>query len=122
MNYKTRSKINYSKNKSKKNLTNFLIIIIGGFIYTLILPLVNTMFLIILQTAIPIDKQGRVMSFVMVMVTLVTPLGMIISGPLVEILGIGNLFILSITMEIIFLSIIWFFTKLRKTDFKTNNE
>ncbi|MBY9015094.1 MAG: MFS transporter, partial [Candidatus Lokiarchaeota archaeon] len=54
---------------------NFTIISIGGFIFAFIVPFVNTMFLTTLQTVIPPDKQGRVMSNVITIVTLVSPLG-----------------------------------------------
>jgi len=96
---------------------NFLVISIGGFIFAFIVPFVNTMFLTILQTVIPPDKQGRVMSNVITIVTLVSPLAMIISGPLAELMGITTLFMVSSSLNIIFIVIIWIFSNIRNTDY-----
>ena len=96
---------------------NFLVISIGGFIFAFIVPFVNTMFLTILQTVIPPDKQGRVMSNVITIVTLVSPVAMIISGPLAELMGITTLFMLSSFLNIIFIVIVWIFSNIRNTDY-----
>ena len=96
---------------------NFLVISIGGFIFAFIVPFVNTMFLTILQTVIPPDKQGRVMSNVITIVTLVSPLGMIISGPLAELMGITTLFMLSSFLNIIFIVIVWMFSNIRNSNY-----
>ena len=96
---------------------NFILISIGGFIFAFIVPFVNTMFLTILQTVIPPDKQGRVMSNVITIVTLVSPLAMIISGPLAELMGITTLFMVSSFLNIIFIVIVWIFSNIRNTDY-----
>ena len=96
---------------------NFTIICIGGFIFAFIVPFVNTMFLTILQTVIPPDKQGRVMSNVITIVTLVSPLGMIISGPIAQVIGIEVLFISSSLLNIIFIVIVWMFSNIRNTNY-----
>ena len=96
---------------------NFIVISIGGFIFAFIVPFVNTMFLTILQTVIPPDKQGRVMSNVITIVTLVSPLAMIISGPLAELMGITTLFMLSSFLNIIFITIVWLFSNVRNTNY-----
>jgi len=97
---------------------NFLMISIGGFIFAFIVPFVNTMFLTILQTVIPPDKQGRVMSNVITIVTLVSPLAMIISGPLAELIGITTLFIISPLLNILFIAIVWLFSNARNTNYE----
>jgi DHA3 family macrolide efflux protein-like MFS transporter len=96
---------------------NYFVIALGGFIFAFIVPFVNTMFLTILQTVIPPDKQGRVMSNVITIVTLVSPIGMIISGPLAELITIEILFISSALLNIIFLVIVWIFSNIRNTDY-----
>jgi len=96
---------------------HFTIISIGGFIFAFIVPFVNTMFLTILQTVIPPDKQGRVMSNVITIVTLVSPLGMIISGPIAQVIGIEVLFITSSLLNIIFIVIVWMFSNIRNTNY-----
>ena len=75
------------------------------------------MFLTILQTVIPPDKQGRVMSNVITIVTLVSPLGMIISGPLAELMGIRTLFMVSSLLNIIFIVIVWMFSNVRNSNY-----
>jgi DHA3 family macrolide efflux protein-like MFS transporter len=95
----------------------FFIIAVGGFIFAFIVPFVNTMFLTILQTVIPPDKQGRVMSNVLTIVTLVSPIGMVISGPIAEIISIRILFITSSLLNIVFLVIVWIFSNIRNTDY-----
>ncbi len=96
---------------------NFFIIALGGFIFAFIVPFVNTMFLTILQTVIPPDKQGRVMSNVITIVTLVSPIGMIISGPIAELITIQALFISSASLNIVFLIFVWIFSNIRNTDY-----
>ena len=68
----------------------------------------------IFQTVIPPDKQGRVLAISITIATAVAPIGMLISGPLAEILGIVFLFILSSILGIITIIIVWFFTNIRK--------
>ena len=96
---------------------NFIVISIGGFIFAFIVPFVNTMFLTILQTVISPDKQGRVMSNVITIVTLVSPLAMIISGPLAELMGIKTLFMVSSFLNIIFIAFVWLFSNIRNTNY-----
>ncbi|MBY8980500.1 MAG: MFS transporter [Candidatus Lokiarchaeota archaeon] len=96
---------------------NFIVISIGGFIFAFIVPFVNTMFLTILQTVIPPEKQGRVMSNVITIVTLVSPLAMIISGPLAELMGITTLFMLSSFLNILFIAFVWLFSNVRNTNY-----
>ncbi len=97
---------------------NFIVISIGGFIFAFIVPFVNTMFLTTLQSVIPPEKQGRVMSNVITIVTLVSPLAMIISGPLAELMGITTLFMLSSFLNILFIAIVWLFSNVKNTNYE----
>ncbi len=96
---------------------NFLMISIGGFMFAFIVPFVNTMFLTILQTVIPPDKQGRVMSNVITIVTLVSPIAMLISGPIAELIGITTLFIICAVLNFIFVIFVWIFSNIRNNDY-----
>ncbi len=96
---------------------NFLMISIGGFLFAFIVPFVNTMFLTILQTVIPPDKQGRVMSNVITIVTLVSPIAMLISGPIAELIGITTLFIICAVLNFTFIIFIWIFSNVRNNDY-----
>ena len=57
------------------------------------------------------------MSNVITIVTLVSPLAMIISGPLAEVIGITTLFMLSSSLNILFIAIVWLFSNVKNTDY-----
>jgi len=92
---------------------NFLMISIGALIHASMIPIANTMFLTILQTSVPAKTQGRVFSIVASIAAAVTPLGMLISGPLAEIFGIRLLFIMSLCFQLVTLILTWFLTSLK---------
>jgi len=94
----------------------FIIMMIGGFIYGIFLPIVNTMFLTIIQIKIPADKQGRVISMVIVIASGITPISVIIAGPLSKIIGISTLWFLYAILGIIICLIMWFSTDLKTID------
>jgi DHA3 family macrolide efflux protein-like MFS transporter len=95
----------------------YIIIGIGGFIFAFIVPFVNTMFLTILQSTIPPEKQGRVMSIVITIATAVSPIAMIISGPLAVIMGIVPLFVSAAIIDMIIVLLIWIFSNVTKIDY-----
>ena len=75
------------------------------------------MFLTILQSTIPPEKQGRVMSIVITIATAVSPIAMIISGPLAEIMGIVPLFVSAAAIDMIIVILIWVFSNVAKIDY-----
>ncbi|MFX1329375.1 MAG: MFS transporter [Promethearchaeota archaeon] len=91
----------------------FLLMGIGTLIHGVLIPIVNTMFLTILQTRVPPKSQGRVFSIVVSIAAAVTPLGMIFSGPLAEVLGIRILFIIVLYLQFVSIMVTWFFTNLK---------
>ncbi|MHA1337870.1 MAG: MFS transporter [Promethearchaeota archaeon] len=95
----------------------FPIIGFGGFLFAFIVPFVNTMFLTILQSTIPPETQGRAMSIVISIATAITPIAMIISGPIAEIIGIVPLFLAASSIDIAFVLSIWLFSKVSKIDY-----
>jgi len=95
----------------------FIIIGIGGFIFAFIVPFVNTMFLTILQSTIPVEKQGRVMSIVITIATAVSPIAMIISGPLSDIMGIVPLFFSAAVIDMSIVLLIWIFSNVARIDY-----
>ncbi|MFX1428302.1 MAG: MFS transporter [Promethearchaeota archaeon] len=100
---------------------NFLMIGIGALIHASMIPIANTMFLTIFQTKTPAETQGRVFSFIASMAAAVTPLGMIISGPLAELLSIVLLFIVSLYLQFACLVFTWFFTSIKSVIEKEKN-
>ena len=92
---------------------NFLIMGFGALIHASMIPIANTMFLTILQTRVPAETQGRVFSIVISIAAAVSPLGMIISGPLAELFGIRILFIIVLYLQFVSIVITWFFTDIK---------
>lgn len=92
---------------------NFLMMGIGALIHASMIPIANTMFLTILQTKVPPETQGRVFSIVASIAAAVTPLGMIVSGPLATILGIQLLFIIILYLQFVSIVITWYFTDIK---------
>ncbi|TFF85316.1 MAG: MFS transporter [Promethearchaeota archaeon] len=94
----------------------FSMMMIGAFIHGIFLPIVNTMFLTLIQTKVPTDKQGRVISIVFLISSAITPISIIIAGPLSKIIGISTLWLLYGILGILFNIIIWVSTDLRNID------
>jgi DHA3 family macrolide efflux protein-like MFS transporter len=92
---------------------NFILMGIGALIHASMIPLANTMFLTILQTKVPPETQGRVFSIVSSIAAAVVPVGMIISGPLAEVLGIRILFIIVLYLQFVSVVLTWFFTDIK---------
>ncbi|MHA2391654.1 MAG: MFS transporter [Promethearchaeota archaeon] len=92
---------------------NFLMIGLGALIHATMIPIANTMFLTMLQTRVPPEAQGRVFSFIASIAAAVTPLGMLISGPLAEVFGIILLFTISLYLQFVSLLVTWYFTGLK---------
>jgi len=97
---------------------NFIMIGLGGFIRASMVPIINTMFLTILQTQIPHENQGRVFSIVVAISRAVSPIGMLISGPLAELWGIPLLYIVCIELEVAVVAITWFCTSVKKVRYE----
>jgi DHA3 family macrolide efflux protein-like MFS transporter len=91
----------------------FIIMGIGALIQGSMIPMANTMFLTILQTKIPAETQGRVFSTVASIAAAVTPLGMLISGPIADLIGIQLLFIFALYLQFVTIVITWYFTDLK---------
>ncbi|MDX1797170.1 MAG: MFS transporter [Candidatus Lokiarchaeia archaeon] len=91
----------------------FIMMAIGALIQGFMIPIANTMFLTILQTKIPAETQGRVFSIVASIAAAVTPLGMLISGPIADLIGIQLLFIFALYLQFVAIVITWYFTDLK---------
>jgi MFS family permease len=57
------------------------------------------------------------MSNVITIVTLVSPIAMLISGPIAELIGITTLFIISAVLNFIFIIFVWIFSNVRNNDY-----
>jgi len=97
---------------------NFVLMIISLFPGAVIFPITVSTYLAILQSAVPKDKVGRIMSLDHMISMAIAPIGALISGPLANILGIVNLLLVCAFIGIIYPSFIWFFTKIRHLEYK----
>ncbi|MHA2283140.1 MAG: MFS transporter [Promethearchaeota archaeon] len=100
----------------------FFIIFMGGIVVGITMPLINSLFQTFMQTVVPKDKLGRVTSIDWFLSNLMSPIGVIISGPLALILGIPNLLIYSAIIGLIIPVSLWSFTKIRKLDYDDEAE
>lgn len=89
---------------------------LGALIMGFTFPFTNTMLNTISQILIPPDMQGRVSSILSTMCMAFTPIGIIISGPLANIIGYIPLFVGGIILGAISITSIWLLSKMRQID------
>ena len=95
----------------------FWLITGGGFLLLFVQPIINTIYLTYMQTAVPKDKQGRVFSLDSLFSSIATPIGMILCVPLAEIIGIGNLFTICSVLGIVLITILTITKQFAKVEF-----
>jgi DHA3 family macrolide efflux protein-like MFS transporter len=96
----------------------FIMIGIGGLIRAAMVPVINTNFLTIIQTHVSAETQGRVMSIVIAIAMAVSPIGIIISGPIAEFTGIIHLYLIFASLEFVSVIITWSFTNIRHVNYE----
>ena len=94
----------------------FWFMAIAVLIQSIPIPKVNISFRTILQTVVPMDIQGRVMSLVISLASLASPLGMILSGAFASYVGTSNLFLGSALVGILITVSSWFLTELQNLE------
>jgi len=94
----------------------FWFMAIGELIYHFTLPIINVSIMTIIQTVAPMKMQGRVNSVLVSLATAAVPFGMILSGAIVEFTGTVNLFLGSIALAILLLTLSWLFTDIRHVE------
>ncbi|MFX0020441.1 MAG: MFS transporter [Promethearchaeota archaeon] len=92
---------------------NFVLMMISLFPGWVLFPITVSTYLAILQIIVSKDKIGRIMSIDHMISMAIAPIGALIAGPLAEIFGIVNLFIICAIVGAIFPLFIWFFTKIK---------
>jgi MFS family permease len=70
----------------------------------------------ITQILVPPEKQGRISSILSAMAMLMNPIGIIASGPLAKAIGYVPLFVGSISLGTISITLIWIFSNMRSVD------
>ena len=96
----------------------YYMMMIGVFLAAIIFPITVATYLTIFQEVVPSDKIGRAMSIDHMISMAIAPIGAIIAGPAVEIMGITNLYLLCAIIGIINPIFLWSFTKIRKLEEK----
>jgi DHA3 family macrolide efflux protein-like MFS transporter len=95
----------------------FLFLAIGNFVVGFLLPIGNTIYMTIIQTTVPNDKMGRVISIDHSVSSLFAPFGALISGPLADIIGARTVFFLSSIIGVLATSYTWSRMKARKVNY-----
>ena len=80
---------------------------IGAAIFGIMVPILNTIYLTIIQIKVPADKMGRISSIDFAVSMAISPIGAIMSGPLAELFGVANLFLYCAILGMIITIIFW---------------
>ena len=80
------------------------------------IPIANVSVRTILQTVVPLEMQGRVMSVVISLSSLATPLGMILSGVSATYVGTSNLFLACALTGMVVTVTSWYLTGIRHVE------
>jgi DHA3 family macrolide efflux protein-like MFS transporter len=83
---------------------------------TLTVPIINVQINTVFQVLIPQDKFGRVSAALGTITSAITPLAMLLSGVIGELIGIKLVYILTGAIAIVLINILWFVTPVRKLD------
>ncbi len=94
----------------------FWFMALGGLIMAFCVPIANVSIQTIIQTVVPMKMQGRVNSVTMALASAATPVGMILSGVIVEFTRTANLFLGCAGLGILVLTVSWFFTDIRHVE------
>ena len=88
----------------------------SALILAICLPIANVSTQTIIQTAVPLEMQGRVNSVTMALASAAQPFGMILAGTIVEFTKTANLFLACATTGILILTLSWLFTDIKHVE------
>jgi DHA3 family macrolide efflux protein-like MFS transporter len=89
---------------------------IAGLAAALFIPAVNVLAATITQTVIPLDMQGRVNSVNLALVTAATPIGIVVSGAVVEFVNTSYMFVGCAVAGFLLITLMWLFTGFRHVE------
>ncbi len=95
----------------------FILLWIGVSFIGFILPIINTIYITIIQTTVPPDKLGRVSSVTQSISSSMYPIGTLAAGPLAIAVGMRSVFLFSAILGVGSVFLIWRFTKIRNVDY-----
>jgi DHA3 family macrolide efflux protein-like MFS transporter len=85
----------------------------SGFIQTFCFPIIDVLAMTILQTAVPVEMQGRVISVTVSLAHAAAPMGMLLSGIITVFIGTASFFLGCAGLGLMILTLSWFFTEIR---------
>jgi DHA3 family macrolide efflux protein-like MFS transporter len=91
----------------------FWFMALSGLLMAFCLPIVNVLLQTIFQTIVPLKMQGRVNSVIMALASAATPIGMILSGAVVEFIGTANLFLGCAIIGMLAVTLSWLLTDIK---------
>jgi len=91
----------------------FLLLGIAAAFYGVIIPFLNTIYLTMMQTQVPLEKMGRLSSIDLTISSVLSPIATLSAGFLAEIIGVRNLFLYFAIIGMVITIIIWRFTSVR---------
>jgi DHA3 family macrolide efflux protein-like MFS transporter len=94
----------------------FWFMAISGFIQTLCMPIIDVLAMTILQTVVPIEMQGRVISVTVSLAHAAQPIGMFLSGIITVFIGTGTFFLGCAALGLVILTLSWFFTEIKHVE------
>jgi Na+/melibiose symporter-like transporter len=97
---------------------SFLLMGIVGAVYGMIMPIINTIYLTLMQTKVSADKMGRISSIDWTVSLAISPFGALFAGFVAELIGVRNLILSCAIAGIIIAIVIWRFTSVRYNQFK----
>lgn len=103
-------------------LGSFLIMGIVGAVYGMIMPILNTIYLTLMQKNVPADKMGRISSIDWTVSLAISPISTLFAGFVAELVGISNLIFYCAIAGVIITMIIWRFTSVRYNHHQEKNK
>lgn len=86
---------------------SFLMMGIAAACLGFIIPILNTIYLTIMQLKVPSEKMGRISSIDWTISMIISPIAVIITGPLAETFGVANLFLYTALIGIVITLVFW---------------
>jgi len=96
---------------------SFLFLGMSNLVVGFLLPIGNTIYMTIIQTTVPNDTMGRVISIDHSISSLIAPIGALIAGPIADAIGARILFLLCSIIGIIVTSYTWSRMKMKKVNY-----
>ena len=94
----------------------FLFMAVAALVFTVPIPIANVSVRTILQTVVPLEMQGRVISVVISLSSLAAPLGMVLSGVFAAYVGASTLFLACALTGMVVTVSSWYLTGIRHVE------